>query len=84
MMAGIYPDILKISHVILIYKKGTHNKCCNYRPISLLSPFNKFFEKCLYEHFQKFLTKYSIICPQQYGFRQGHSTLTAVANICNN
>ena len=33
---GIYPDVLKISRVIPIFKAGEHNKIHNYRSISLI------------------------------------------------
>ena len=43
-----YPDLLKIAKVTAIYKKGKHILPGNYRPISLLSSFNKIFEKILH------------------------------------
>ena len=45
---GTYPDLLKIAEVVPISKKGKRNKMTNYRPISLLSQFNKIFEKLIY------------------------------------
>ena len=42
---GVYPDSLKVAEVIPIFKKGDHDETSNYRPISLLSQFNKIFEK---------------------------------------
>ena len=44
---GIYPDDLKIAKVITLYKKGVKHDPNNYRPISLLSHFDKIFEKIL-------------------------------------
>ena len=41
---GQYPDVLKIARVTPIYKKESKAKLSNYRPISILSPFNKIFE----------------------------------------
>ena len=38
-----YPTQLKIKRVIALYKKGNHYLANNYRPISLLSSFNKTF-----------------------------------------
>ena len=46
---GTFPSILKIAQVVPIFKNGPKEKCCNYRPISLLSLFSKIFEKCIYE-----------------------------------
>ena len=42
---GEYPQQMKIARVIALYKKGEKYKPDNYRPISLLSCFNKIFEK---------------------------------------
>ena len=44
---GIFPDSLKIGKIVPIHKKGPKNKCCNYRPITLLSPLSKIFESGL-------------------------------------
>ena len=38
---GVYPDVLKTSKVIILYKKRNTNYCSNYRPISLTSQFKK-------------------------------------------
>jgi hypothetical protein len=42
---GIYPSKLKHAKIIPIYKKGDETDPTNYRPISLLSVFNRIFEK---------------------------------------
>ena len=44
---GTFPDALKLAEIIPLYKKGPKELYSNYRPISLLSPFSKIFEKCL-------------------------------------
>ena len=44
-ITGTYPDNLKIAKVIPIFKKGDQTSVNNYRPISILSPINKIFEK---------------------------------------
>ena len=46
---GFYPDCLKATEVILIYKSGEQSICSNYRPISILPQFNKIFERILYD-----------------------------------
>ena len=42
---GIFPDILKVAKVVALHKGGSKSELSNYRPISILSPFNKCFEK---------------------------------------
>ena len=42
---GKYPMALKVAKVIALFKKGDKYQPNNYRPISLLSCFNKIFEK---------------------------------------
>ena len=46
--SGIYPDTMKVTEVISIFKKGDREKTTNYRLILLLSQFNKIFEKVLH------------------------------------
>ena len=41
---GLYPDCLKVAKVTPIFKAGDKSMCSNYRPISILSTFNKSFE----------------------------------------
>ena len=45
---GVFPSILKSCKVIPIYKKDLQLNCSNYRPISLLSSFDKILEKIMY------------------------------------
>ena len=40
---GRYPDGMKLAKVVPIFKKGPMYISDNYRPISLLSVFNKIF-----------------------------------------
>ena len=46
--AGIVPAKFKIANVVPVYKKDSQTCLSNYRPISLLSIFNKLQEKLMY------------------------------------
>ena len=71
---GVFPDLLKISEVIPIYKKEDDTMFSNYRPISLLPSISKIFEKVILEQLTTYLNKNSLIHKHQYGFRKNHST----------
>ena len=78
---GQYPNILKISKTIPIFKKGSLLLVNNYRPISLLSNLNKILEKIVHERIYKFLEDYQCIYSLQFGFRKKHSTNHALMDI---
>ena len=44
LVIGVFPDSKKIGKIVPIHKKGPKNECCNYRPITLLSPLSKIFK----------------------------------------
>ena len=81
---GQYPDALKIAKVIPLFKKGDPHQINNYRPISLLSIINNFFEKLLYRRLYNFLIKHNVLYKYQFGFRKGYSTTMALIEIVNN
>ena len=76
-----FPNHLKIFQIIPIYKLGKKDEPSNYRPISLLNPVCKIFEKYLYEQLNQYFLKNNYIMKAQYGFRVGHSTTLAVADV---
>lgn len=51
----------------------------NYKPISILSIFNKIFEQILFKRMISFINKYDIL-QQQFGFRKHLSTELAMLN----
>ena len=67
---GTYPDNLKVAKVIPIFKKGDPVSVNNYRPISILSPINKIFEKIIYSRLIKYIDKSNVLYTYQYGFRK--------------
>ena len=56
----------------------------NYRPISLLSNFNRIFEKIMYKRMTSYIEKHNLLYTSQYGFRKGHSTQHAILDIIIN
>ena len=56
---------------------------CNYRPISLLSNFNRVFEKIIYKRLTSYIEKHDLLNSSQYGFCKGHSTQHAILDIVN-
>ena len=78
---GTVPSSLKISKVIPIYKKGDLHEPSNYRPVSLLSIFDKILEKLIYKRVMSFLNSHDILNKNQFGFRRKHSTTLAVLEL---
>lgn len=81
--SGHFPNLLKLSKIICLFKKGDRNDCGNYRPIALLSVFSKVFEKLLAKRIIKFCETYNILSKNQFGFQKNKSTTLALANILN-
>ena len=52
---GVFPSKLKQAKVIPVYKRDDETEPGNYRPISLLSIFNRIFEKLMYQRLKTFL-----------------------------
>lgn len=78
---GIFPDELKMAKVVPLFKQGKTSLIENYRPVSILNYFSKFFEKIMYNHIIEFLNENNILSKYQFGFRQKHSTNHALITI---
>ena len=78
---GVFPNCLKIAEVIPIYKKRDQNMPTNYRPISLLSQFDKFFEKMLFSRLFSYLDKNQLLSKNQFRFRPNSSIQFAKSTI---
>ena len=78
---GIFPDALKISKVIPIHKGESTEELNNYRPISLLSIFDKIMEKLMHKRLYNFLNSQNILFENQFGFRKNNSTTFALIEI---
>ena len=78
---GCFPEILKIAKVTPIYKGDDAANPNNYRPISLLSVFDKLLEKLMYNRLDSFLHKHKIFYKYQFGFRKNHTTTNALTEV---
>lgn len=78
LISGIFPDKLKISKVIPVYKKGETTNLKNYRPISVLPSISKIFETVMCNRLVSYLEKNNFLDQEQHGFRKGKSTVTAL------
>ena len=78
---GIYPDPLKLTKVIELYKNDDKTDPKNYRPISLLPIIAKLFDTIINTQLMNHLTKHNIISPTQYAFRPNSSTTIALQTI---
>ena len=75
LLTGEYHDLLKLVKVISIHKGGSTQDVNNYRPISLLSIFDKIIEKLSKKGYTySFLEKNNIQFRNQFGFRKNNST----------
>ena len=61
-----------------IYKSGNKDELTNYRPISILPMCSKIIEKLVHKQLYKYVTDNNLMYNGQSGFRQHHSTNTAI------
>jgi len=78
-----YPSKLKHAKVVPIFKGGDETDPSNYRLISLLSLFNRLFEKVMYNGLKSYVELSGLLYNGQYGFRENMSTQYAILDIVN-
>ena len=81
---GVFPDKLKTGRVVPLFKDGSKTNILNYRPISTLSIYSKIFEKLVHKRMVSFISRYSLIKPNQYGFQTNKSTSDAIIELLEN
>ena len=59
--SGVVPDKLKVAKIVPVFKKGDPSIPGNYRPISLLSVFDKLLEKLMYSRLYKHLSRNNVL-----------------------
>lgn len=81
--ASVFPNDMKRSKIIPVYKKGDMNLSANYRPISTMPCFRKV-EKLNKKGLSNFLDKFKLLTPRQFSFRCGYSTDLALIPLTDN
>lgn len=76
-VSGIFPDKLKISKIVTVFKKGNKMDPANYRPLSILPALSKIYERVVYLQLINFLKNNHLFDKEQHGFRPGKSVVTA-------
>ena len=80
---GQFPDKLKITKIVPIYKSDDKLLVSNYRPISILPFFSKKLERLMYNRLLNYLNNNNILTDKQYGFRERHNTSMALLGMIN-
>jgi Notch-like protein len=80
---GVFPDYLKYSEILPLFKSGSKDKIDSYRPISLLLSFSKIFEKLILHRLISHFNNHNILANEQFGFRQNYSTDKAIFKLLN-
>ena len=72
-----FPQELKLSEVIPVYKKLNPLQKENYRPVSLLPPVSKVFERIIHKQITNYMT--DKLAHSIAGFRKSHGTQNSLA-----
>ena len=78
---GKFPSIVKQAKIVPLHKAGAKDEINNYRPISLLIVWSKFFERVMYNRIYTYFETFGLFHPNQFGFRKKHSTIDAIAKL---
>ena len=78
-----FPDAWKLAIINPIPKNGRSKNLSNLRPISILPCFSKIIERVVANQLQDYLYDCNLLCPNQSGFRNRHSTTSALIKISN-
>jgi hypothetical protein len=78
---GLFPDDWKLAAVKPIPKSSNPSDMGDLRPISLLPCLSKVLEKVVCNQLTEYLEDNNILPERQSGFRRGHGTATALANV---
>ncbi|GBP27987.1 Probable RNA-directed DNA polymerase from transposon BS [Eumeta japonica] len=74
---GVFPDLMKDSKVIPLFKGGSASSPNNFRPISILPSLSKIFEKLILKQLLVHFYTNKLMSNKQFGFTRGRSTIDA-------
>jgi hypothetical protein len=74
---GTFPDLMKYSKVIPLFKSGNKEDASNFRPISILPALSKIFEKIILDQLVTHFSTNKLFHEAQFGFIKGRSTTDA-------
>lgn len=78
---GTFPDELKCSRIVPIFKDNDPCDPNNNRPISILPSLSKIFESIICDRLNGFLSRHKVIHPNQFGFQKNSGTLSAACTL---
>ena len=72
-----FPRQWKFAKILPLHKRERKN----YRPVAILSPLSKIFEKIVYEQLHEYFTRNKILHSNLHGFRKNRSAQTALLKM---
>ena len=79
-----FPHQWKQAAVVPIYKKkGERDACSSYRPIALLPVLSRITEKLVLHQLSAHMLRNNTLTQHQHAYRKGHSTETALLEVCD-
>ena len=72
---------MKIAKIIPMYISEDRYAINNYRPISILPFFSEMFQHLMYNRLLDYVNANNILYPNQFGFREKHSTYMALLKL---
>ena len=70
----VFPDLLKYSKVVPLFKSGEKKDPGNFRPVFVLTVLSNVFEKILLNQMLSHFNLNRLLHDQQFGFTKGRST----------
>ena len=77
----VFPNCLKKTVIVQMYKKGDPKVAENYRPISLLPTKGKLIEELVQKKMLTFLETFKLLYKNQFGFRPKQCTVEALVSF---